>query len=385
VYHVALRGKDAPGTLGVSEQRIGGRYSIGEQIGAGGLATVHVGRDMAEGAGGRTVAIKRLHPPLAGDPEVAATLLDEGRIVARITHPNVVTLFDIIVEEGNIFLILEYVAGESLSSLMRMARSSGARFPLELVCAIGRDMLRGLHAAHQATDERGRPLGVVHRDVSPHNVLVGADGRTRLLDFGVAKAAGQSHTTRPGQIKGKLSYMSPEQLRGGLVTRRSDIYAAAIVMWEMLTLDRPFGEPKDPESAVREVLSRPPRAPSTLRSDVPPSLDKTILRALALDPSERYASAEDMALDLEHSHPAASTARVAAWLREIAGPSLATRAALVARESPVQVAGERVRSPVLQSAVETPQQATLLKRVMLVGAAVLFLVLGLLALLRLRR
>lgn len=317
-------------TLDANAPRIGGRYVIGDEIGAGGLATVHIGREISGDHAGRAVAIKRLHPPLAREPDVAATLLDEGRIVARIAHPNVVRLFETIVDEGDIFLVLEYVPGESLSALMRLARGSGRRIPIDVACAIARDVLRGLHAAHQATDERNRPLGVVHRDVTPHNIQVGADGHTRLLDFGVAKAAGQSHTTRPGQIKGKLSYMAPEQLRGGLVTRRSDIYSAGIVIWEMLTLERPFGDPRDTEAMI-ESLSRRPAPPSSLAAGVPTALDDLVFRGLALDPSERYATADDMARDLERAHGAASPSQVAAWVKEIAGANLAKRAALLAK------------------------------------------------------
>ena len=221
--------------------------------------------------------------------------------------------------------------GESLSGLMRATRSAGGRVPVGIACAIAQGILRGLHAAHQATDERERPMGVVHRDVSPHNVLVGADGRTRLLDFGLAKAAGQSHTTRPGQVKGKLSYMAPEQLRGGLVTRRSDIYAASIVIWEMLTSARPFEEQKDADAMIQVLLSQQPPAPSTRAPGIPAALDEVVLRGLSTDPSGRYATAEEMALKLERAHPAASERAVGAWVREVAASSLAKRAALVVR------------------------------------------------------
>ncbi len=240
-----------------------------------------------------------------------------------------VPLYEIIVDEGDIFLVLEYVRGESLGALLRGLRGTGGRIPVDVACAIAHDVLRGLHAAHGATDERERPLGVVHRDVSPQNILVGIEGRTRLLDFGLAKAAGQSHSTRPGQIKGKLRYMSPEQVRGGLVSRRSDLYALGVVMWEMLTLDRPFGEPTDAEAMI-QVLSQRPPAPSSLAPEVPASLDRVVLRAMSVEPSERYATAEEMALDLGRAYATASSARVATWLQEVAGPSLARRAALLA-------------------------------------------------------
>ena len=314
----AQRGHPAPPVVDAGDHppRIAGRYVIGAVIGAGGLATVHIGRDM--GAGGRIVAIKRLHPQLAREADVAATMLDEGRIVARISHPKVVSLFDTVIEATDIFLVLEYVRGESLSRVMRVARDAQVRIPPAIACRIARDMLRGLHAAHEATDERGRPLGVVHRDVSPHNVLLGADGRSRLLDFGLAKAAGQCHTTSPGQIKGKLSYMAPEHLRGGLVTRRSDLYSASIVLWEMLTLDRPFGDPKDPDTALVELLSRETLAPSTRAPEIAEELDRVVLRGLALDPGARYPNAAEMANDLERAICVASSAHVSTWAHDLA-------------------------------------------------------------------
>jgi serine/threonine protein kinase len=327
----------AGGTSGVPnarpahrKARVGERYVMGEQIGAGGLATVHAALDTAVGGCGRAVAIKRLHPQFAAEPDVAATLLDEGRIVGRINHPNVVPLFDIAVEERSLFLVLEYVPGESLSALLRLARSSGRRIPLDVACAIGRDLLCGLHAAHEATDENERPLGVVHCDVSPHNVLVGADGRVRLLDFGIAKAAGQSHTSLSDKIKGKVPYMAPEHLRGGLVTRRSDVYAAAIVLSEMLTLERPFFDPADHEGTMSALIAQRALPPSARAEGVPAALDRVVLRALAVDASERYATAASMAVALEQAHPAASATRVAEWLHDVAKTSLANREALVA-------------------------------------------------------
>ncbi len=335
VYHVSLRAKEGPlpSDREAGQPRVGGRYVLGTQIGAGGMATVHVGRDTASGSEGRIVAIKRLLPTLAQEPEFAATLLDEGRIVSRIAHPNVVPLYEVIVEERDIFLVLEYVRGESLGALMRVLRGSGGRIPIDVACAIAQDVLRGLHAAHGAIDEHGRPLGVVHRDVSPQNVLVGVEGRTRLLDFGLAKAAGQGHSTRPGQIKGKLRYMAPEQVRGGLVTKKSDVYAVGVVLWEMLTLERPFGEPTDAEAMV-EILTRSPAPPSSVAPEVPASLDRVVLRAMVIAPGERYATAEEMAIDLERTRGGASPARVAEWLQEVARPSLARRAALLNDEPP---------------------------------------------------
>ena len=312
-------------------QRIGGRYVLRDRIGSGGMATVYLGYDERAIGGERIVAIKRMHPWLVREPDLVAMLLDEGRVVSHVAHPNVVALREIVVEEKELFLVLEHVQGEPLSALVKTLkeRGDGARIPAPMTCALVRDLLRGLHAAHEAKDEKGRPLGIVHRDVSPQNVLVGLDGKAHLLDFGVAKAAGRSQSTRNGAVKGKLAYMAPEQLRAGLVTRRSDVYAASIVFWELLAGRRIFGA--EPQAHV--VLGRMKEAfeaPSIAAPGSPPSLDAIVLRGLAHDPQERYGSAAEMADAIEGAERCAAPGTVAAWLRSVAGPSLAVRARMLA-------------------------------------------------------
>src|SRR5579863_8618035 len=198
------------------------------------MATVHIGRLIGPVGFSRTVAIKRLHPQHAKEPDFVSMFLDEARLAARIRHPNVVPTLDVVATEGELFVVMDYVPGESLSRLAAATFAAGARFPLRAVVSIMAGSLHGLHAAHEAKSERGEPLGIVHRDVSPQNILVGIDGVARVLDFGVAKAAGRLHTTREGELKGKLAYMAPEQLETGTLTRQSDVYAAAVVLWETL-------------------------------------------------------------------------------------------------------------------------------------------------------
>src|SRR5262249_31177054 len=250
-----------------------GRYVIHDEIAAGGMATVHLGRLVGPIGFSRTVAIKRLHPHLAREPDVAAMFLDEARLAARIRHPNRVAALDVVDLDGELLLVLDYIHGESLARLMR-ARAS----PLEprIASAILVGILEGLHAAHEAKNERGEPLGLVHRDVSPQNVIVGVDGIARVLDFGVAKAAGRVQTTRDGQIKGKIAYLAPEQLNGE-VSRQSDIYAASVVLWETLTGDRLFSA-ENPGELLTQVLSRPIRPPSEIVSEIPKALDAIVLR-----------------------------------------------------------------------------------------------------------
>src|SRR5580658_1265694 len=219
--------------------RMVGRYALYEKIASGGMATVHIGRLLGPVGFTRTVAIKRMHPQFTGDPEFVSMFLDEARLAARIRHPNVVSTLDVVAMNGELFLVMDYVPGESLARLVRGATLRGERIPPAIAATIMVGVLHGLHAAHEARNDRGEPLEVVHRDVSPQNILVGIDGVSRVLDFGVAKAVGRLHTTRDGQLKGKLAYMAPEQLRG-TTTRLTDVYAASIVLWEALTSKRPF-------------------------------------------------------------------------------------------------------------------------------------------------
>src|SRR5580698_2040686 len=209
----------------VDRPRIVGRYAIYGEIAAGGMATVHFGRLLGPVGFTRTVAIKQLYPHFARDAEFVAMFLDEARLAARIRHPNVIQTIDVVADNGELFLVMDYVESEPVSRLIRLARGMGEPIPLRIATSIVCGALHGLHAAHEATSDRGESLGIVHRDVSPQNILVGIDGVPLVIDFGVAKAIGRAHTTRDGNLKGKVSYMAPEQLEGR-ATRRSDIFAA---------------------------------------------------------------------------------------------------------------------------------------------------------------
>src|SRR5580698_1424454 len=179
-----------------------GRYAIYGKIASGGMASVHFGRLIGGAGFSRTVAIKRLHPHLAEDPEVLSTIIDEARLAARIHHPHVVATLDVVSTGTDLLLVMEDIRGEALSRLMKLEAARGRRIPLPITAAIVVGSLHGLHAAHEATSDHGVPLGIVHRDVSPQNILVGVDGLARVIDFGVAKAAGRLQTTREGELKG---------------------------------------------------------------------------------------------------------------------------------------------------------------------------------------
>jgi serine/threonine protein kinase len=341
-----------------------GRYAIYDRIAAGGMATVHIGRLMGQVGFARTVAIKRLHAQFAMEPEFVAMFLDEARLAARIRHPNVVPTLDVVAMQGELFLVMEYVHGESLSRLLRLASARKQTMPQAHVASVMSGVLHGLHAAHQAKSDRGEPLGIVHRDISPQNVLVGIDGIARVLDFGVARAVGQIHTTREGQIKGKLAYMAPEQLQGSEVTARTDIFAAAIVLWEALVGERLFKGDTEGET-VNLVLHSEIQPPSKRVTAISPALDAVVLRGLARDPKDRFGSAEEMAIALEEAVSPSLQRKVAEWVRDVAGEELSERTNLLtAIESgsdstpqlPVETATELSQASGISVATETTEQ-----------------------------
>jgi serine/threonine protein kinase len=300
-----------------------------ESIAAGGMATVHFGRLIGPEGFTRTVAVKRMHPHLAKEPEFVAMFLDEARLAARIRHPNVVSTLDVAATGGELLIVMEYVHGESLGSLMHAVGEAKERVPVPVACAIVADLLAGLHAAHEARDERGEPLRIVHRDVSPQNILVGLDGVSRVLDFGVAKAVGRVQQTREGQVKGKIAYMAPEQVRGGTITRATDIYAASVVLWETLTARRLFGSERDAE-VVDQILFGSVDAPSARAASVPEALNAVVLRGLARDPADRYETARDMVRALRDCVHLASASEVGDWVERVGGDALVERASKLA-------------------------------------------------------
>ncbi len=304
-----------------------GRYTLHAELASGGMATVYLGRLRSDAGFSRTVAIKRLHPHLAKDPDFVAMFLDEARLAVRVQHPNVVPTLDVVQNQNELYLVLEYVNGEPLSSLVRAARRAGHTVPVAVGAAIIVNALHGLHAAHEARDEQGNPLCIVHRDVSPQNIMVGVDGVARVLDFGVAKAASRLQTTREGQLKGKIAYMPPEQLNG-TVTRKTDIYAAGVVLWETLTGRRLFeGEEVVQVNAIMNEVIKPP---SAMNADVPPELDAVVLKALSRDMAMRYETADEMARAIEVALRVANQGDVREWVLANASASLEKKRAVVA-------------------------------------------------------
>jgi eukaryotic-like serine/threonine-protein kinase len=309
--------------------RIIGRYALYGKIASGGMATVHLGRLLGPVGFSRTVAIKRMHPHFTEDPEFVSMFLDEARLAARVRHPNVVPTLDVVTTEGELFLVMEYVQGETLARLLRLTKAKELRIPMPIVGAIFSGVLHGLHAAHEAKNERGEPLGIVHRDVSPQNLIIGLDGVPRVLDFGVAKAAGRLQSTRDGQLKGKISYMAPEQVRGKAATRQTDIYAVSVVLWETLTGKRLFQDENE-AAVLHHVVEGDVHPPSTLVPEVPAAFDAIVMRGMNRDVDKRFRTAREMAAAIETELRLAIPVQVGEWVDETAGAALASQAARVA-------------------------------------------------------
>ena len=309
----------------------GGRYVLGDAIGSGGMATVHLARQCGPLGHSCIVAVKRLRREYARDPELVAMLLDEARLTARVRHSNVVPLLDVVAEGSDLLLVLEYVAGVPLSWLISKARQTQTLIPLAVVVAVGIDMLEGLHAIHEARDDRGKSLHIVHRDVSPQNVIVGEDGVVRLLDLGVAKAARRAQTTRIGELKGKIAYMAPEQLELRDIDGRADVYAAAVVLWE-LCAGRRLHERESARELVDAIALGPDGFALARASEAEAKAVETeITRALCYAAKGRHASALDFARALAAACPPAPRWEVRDWVSRLGQPILDERAKLVSR------------------------------------------------------
>lgn len=264
-----------------------GRYELLDTIASGGMATVHLGRAVGAGGFERLVAIKTMHPHLSNEPDFVAMFLDEARLAARIRHPNVVGTIDIQQDELGLLLVMDYVEGPSLSQVLRALNKQKTLLPLDVALRVMLDVLAGLHAAHELCGPSGEPLNVVHRDVSPQNVLVGVDGIARIMDFGVARAESRIGTTRSGDAKGKLTYMAPEQALQKEMDRRVDVYAAGLVFWELLTGRRLLRGEND-MAIMHQIFHAEHRRPHEVVESVPPELSEVVMHAIARERDDRF-------------------------------------------------------------------------------------------------
>ncbi|HEY5241705.1 MAG TPA: serine/threonine-protein kinase, partial [Polyangiaceae bacterium] len=271
------------------------------ELATGGMATVFLARLSGVGGFQRFVAIKRLHPHLAREPEFIEMFLEEARLAARIHHPNVVPILEIGQSDQGYYIVMEYVEGDTLGRLLARSAQTGVRLPVKVGLRVIIDMLAGLDAAHELKDDDGNPFGIVHRDISPQNVLVGVDGSSRLSDFGVARATSKLSTTRTGQLKGKLAYMAPEQARGHKdVDRRADIFASGIVLWEVLACRRLFKGDGEADTLNR-VMNEPIPPVRSAAPTIPAALEAVVAKALERDRSKRYNTAAEFADSLERA------------------------------------------------------------------------------------
>ncbi|XYH95227.1 serine/threonine-protein kinase [Sorangium sp. So ce1128] len=312
-----------------------GRYELLIAIAQGGMGTVWAARERGRAGGGdRIVAVKTMLPALSSDPRCKRMFLTESRIAARIKHPNVCAILDQGEQNGVLYFVMEWIDGDALVALLGgSTRKQGRPLPLPVAVRIAIDSARGLHAAHELRDDSGALVGLVHRDVSPHNILITRDGSVKIADFGVAKAMAQADnpTTNTGHMKGKILFMAPEQVYSEQLDRRSDIFALGIVLYQLTTGTHPFAASHDLATMARIARPEPVDPPSSLVPDYPPALEAAVVRALAKDPAERFATMAELAEALEAVNTTLGGRReeVTGYIRDALASRSARRAAVI--------------------------------------------------------
>lgn len=295
-----------------------GRYELLEPLGIGGMAEVFMARAGGPGGFERRVVIKQIQPMHGADPEFVRMFVEEAKILGMLHHPNVVQVYDFGEDRGTLFLVLEYVDGLSLSRVLRALRDGRRKMPPAIAAYVAREICRALDYVHNLGDSRGRPLGIVHRDVTPSNIMLTSSGGLKLLDFGVAKSRTSEAMSRAGTVKGKPAYLAPEQIEGRGVDGRVDLFALGIVLHEMLSLEHLFAGDRD-LITLKKVREMEIPVPSAKRPEIPPALDTVVLRALERNPNRRYRTAVDMACALDEVVVASQLRMndVATFIREI--------------------------------------------------------------------
>ena len=327
--------------LETGQPRTFGRYVLYSPIARGGMATIHVARLVGDDGFSRIVAAKRLHPQFTEDPDFVEMFRDEAEIASKIRHPNVVPVLDIVLDGEEVILVQEYVHGVPLDRLFRAACARAELIPPRIVVGIVAGVLAGLHSAHETADEQSNPLGIIHRDVSPQNIMVSAEGIPRLLDFGIAKARSSAHVTRAGLLMGKVAYMAPEQVRGEGVTRGADLYSCGVVLWELLALRRLHTERAQAQILAAVLSGQTPTLMEALepmrgaiskdRWQLLERLEPIVSKATAMHAEDRYESAAEMLHELVRVAPPASALEVAEWVKVRGREYLERRQAVLAR------------------------------------------------------
>ena len=275
-----------------------GRYTLLERIGLGGMAEVWLARASGHGGFAKGCVVKTVKPGVDLE-RFSRMFMDEARLAALLNHPNIVQIFDFGEHEGRLFIAMEFIQGRTLRALLRRLDGRGVRIPLDHACRIMGGVLSGLDHAHTLKDNNGEPLKIIHRDVSPENVMLSYAGLPKLVDFGIAKATLSTDRTRDGRAKGKLTFMAPEQLLGSPLDHRVDIYACGVMLYELMTGRHPFPIPK-PEALARAIVEAPPPHPHSIDDSLPEELCDIVLKALAKDPAARFANAREMQLEIEN-------------------------------------------------------------------------------------
>jgi serine/threonine-protein kinase len=287
-----------------------GPYEVTELLAAGGMAEIFVGRKTGPGGFEKPLVVKRIHKKLLGDREIEAMFVDEARVQALLDHPHIVQIYDFGEDRGSYYIAMEYIAGATVRWVIDNANAVRRPIPVQHALRIAADVLCGLHYAHERADDDGQPLRLIHRDISPVNVLVARSGQAKLCDFGVAKSELQRVMTRAGIVKGKFRYMSPEQLNAEPLDRRADVFAVGCVLWEMLVGRRLFDTPNE-DDVVAAIRGGNYPDPSDLRPTVPKGIDRILRRALHPNREKRFRNAREFHLALEDALrqlPAASNA-----------------------------------------------------------------------------
>src|SRR3954470_2302695 len=275
-----------------------GKYYLLERINVGGMAEVFKAKTFGVEGFERLLAVKRILPNIAEDEEFITMFIDEAKIAVQLQHANIAQIFDLGKVDESFFIALEYVHGRDLRSIFDRMRNKGDSLPIAMASYVIMQVCEGLDYAHNKRDAQGRELHLVHRDISPQNVLIGYEGECKLIDFGIAKAAGKAGKTQAGILKGKFGYMSPEQVRGLPIDRRSDIFAVGIVLYELLTGERLFIGESD-FSTLEKVRNVEILPPSTYNRKIPEELERIVLKALTKDVEDRYQNAIDLHDELQ--------------------------------------------------------------------------------------
>ena len=280
------------------ESALSARYELMGRLGLGGMAELYLARAVGIGDFEKVVVLKRILESRAHDPDFVRMFEDEARVAATLEHPNIVTTHDIGRDGDDVFFTMEYLHGENVKRILGAAKRVGEPVPIELALQIAIGCAAGLHHAHEQRAYSGEPLDIVHRDVSPSNIIVTYQSGVKLIDFGIAKAASAKHITEVGVVKGKASYMSPEQCRGEALDRRSDVFSLGIALYELLTMERPFTAP-EPLAVLAKIVNEEPVPPTKLRPGIPDQLERVVMRALAKRADDRYVTAFALQEDLE--------------------------------------------------------------------------------------